>query len=65
MHVKETYSMPKNILRSDLKHILQVPDAVVLHFILIAKKLTPHEPIQVTSAHEKALYYHVQQFFME
>jgi len=60
--VKESYSLWKKMklsLKAD--SILEVPDALALRVIFSAKKMTPDEDDEVTSARERALCYYVQQ----
>lgn len=59
--VKEPYSLWKKMLRNRSDHVLQVPDALALRIVLNAKKMSPNEPREVTSARERALCYYAQQ----
>eukprot|EP00979_Chaetoceros_neogracilis_P004507 scaffold787_cov285-Chaetoceros_neogracile.AAC.71 len=60
--VKESYSLWKKMklqLKSD--SILEVSDALALRVVFSAKKMTPDEDDEVTSARDRALCYYVQQ----
>jgi (p)ppGpp synthase/HD superfamily hydrolase len=59
--VKEPYSLWRKMLRNHADHVLQVPDALALRIVLNAKKMSPDEPPEVTSARERALCYYAQQ----
>jgi (p)ppGpp synthase/HD superfamily hydrolase len=59
--VKEPYSLWKKMLRYGSDSVLQVPDALALRIVLNAKKATPEEPDEVTSARDRALCYYAQQ----
>jgi ppGpp synthetase/RelA/SpoT-type nucleotidyltranferase len=60
--VKESYSLWKKMkLKLKADSILEVPDALALRVVFSAKKMTPDEDREVTSARERALCYYVQQ----
>jgi ppGpp synthetase/RelA/SpoT-type nucleotidyltranferase len=60
--VKESYSLWKKMkLQLKADSILEVPDALALRVVFSAKKMTPDEDREVTSARERALCYYVQQ----
>jgi len=60
--VKESYSLWKKMkLKLKADSILEVPDALALRVVFSAKKMTPDEDSEVTSARERALCYYVQQ----
>lgn len=59
--IKEPYSMWRKILR---KRCEKVADTVALRVVLSAKKKTPNEDEEVTSARNRALCYYVQEMCM-
>jgi (p)ppGpp synthase/HD superfamily hydrolase len=59
--VKEPYSMWRKMLRSNNKHVLNVPDALALRIVLDAKKQSEDEDPAVTRARKRALCYYVQE----
>jgi len=58
--IKEPYSLWRKMLKVKADNIFDVPDALALRVVFDAKKKTPDEDDDVTSARERALCYYVQ-----
>lgn len=59
--IKEPYSLWRKMLKTNARHILEVPDSLALRVVLQSKKMTANENAEVTSARDRALCYYARQ----